>query len=71
MSPSAVEPQAIADTQTTIFADRLSVDGVKARRSKAPKLNGGIAAYAISDMFKSSVRKNLADTQAGKYEIEG
>ena len=57
MSPSAIEPQAIADTQTIILADRLGVNGVEARRSRAPKLNGGIAAYASSDMFKSPVRK--------------
>ena len=56
--PSAIEvpePQAISDTQTVTFADRLSVDGVSARRSKAPKMNGGIAAHASSDMFKSPV----------------
>ena len=60
MSPSATEPQAIADTQTAIFADRLSVDGVEARRSRAPKLNGGIAAYTSSEMFKSPVRMEYA-----------
>lgn len=71
MSPSAFEPHAIADTQTTNFVDWLSVNGVEARRSKAPKLNGGIAAYASSDMFKSPVRRDSAYIQAGKYGIDG
>ena len=41
------------DTQiATIQTDRLSVNGVSARRSKAAKLNGGIAAHTSSDFFK-------------------
>ena len=59
MAPSAIEPQAIADTQSAIFVDRLSVDGVEARRSRAPKLNGGIAAYTSSQMFKGPVRNGV------------
>ena len=57
MSPSAIEPQAIADTQAAAFVDRLSVNGVETRRLKAPKIGGGIAAHASSDMFKSLVWK--------------
>lgn len=56
--PSAIEVpdvQAVSDTQTATFADRLSVDGVPARRSKAAKMSGGIAAHASSEMFKSQV----------------
>ena len=34
-------------------SDRLSVNGVSARRSKAPKFAGGLAAYTSSDMYKS------------------
>ena len=55
MSPSAIEPQAIADTQAAAFVDRLSVNGVETRRLKAPKFGQGVAAHASSDMFKSLV----------------
>ena len=57
MSPPVIEPQAIADTQAAAFVDRLSVNEVKTRRLKAPKIGGGIAAHASSDMFKSFVWK--------------
>ncbi|KAG8527027.1 uncharacterized protein KY384_008456 [Bacidia gigantensis] len=43
-----------SDTQiATIQSDRLSVNGVAARRSKAPALVAGTAAFTSSDMFKS------------------
>ena len=46
--------QGITDTQiATIKTDRLSINGVSARRSKAPPLSGGVAAHTSSDMFKS------------------
>ena len=57
MSPSAIEPQAIADAQAAALVDRLSVNGVETRRLKAPKIGKGIAAHASSDMFKSLVWK--------------
>lgn len=56
--PSAIDVpdvQAVFDTQAATFADRLSVNGVPARRSKAPKMSGSIAAHVSSDMFKSPV----------------
>ncbi len=43
------------DTQIATFSDKLSVNGVPARRSKGSKMSGGIAAHASSDMFKSPV----------------
>jgi len=46
------------DTQIATLVDRLSVNGVAARRSKAPKIGGGIAAHASSDMFKNPVSLN-------------
>ena len=56
MSPhSALEPQAVTDTQAATIIDRLTVNGVEARRSKAPKISGTLAAHASSEMFKSSV----------------
>ena len=53
--PTALDVQAITDTQIATFSDGLSVNGVAARRSKAPAISGGIAAHASSDMFKSPV----------------
>lgn len=55
-SLSASEVPAATDTQAMILLDHFSVDGVAARRAKAPALSGGVAAYASSDMFKSDVR---------------
>ena len=46
--------QGATDTQiATIKTDRLSINGVSARRSKAPPISGGVAAHTSSDMFKS------------------
>ena len=53
--PAATEPRATMDTQIANIVDKLSVNGVAARRSKAPKMSGGIAAHSSSDMFKSPV----------------
>ncbi|KAL6715752.1 Aromatic/aminoadipate aminotransferase 1 [Lecanora helva] len=51
--PVATDVQGTMDTQAATFSDRLSVNGVPARRSKGPKIGGGIAAHSSSDMFKS------------------
>lgn len=51
--PSALDVRSTTDTQIATFSDKLSVNGVAARRSKAPRIAGGIAAHASSDMFKS------------------
>ena len=53
--PTTLDVQAITDTQIATFFDKLSVNGVAARRSKAPAIAGGIAAHASSDMFRSPV----------------
>ena len=53
--PTAIDLQSISDTQTATFSGPLSVNGVPARRAKNPKVSGGIAAHASSDMFKSPV----------------
>ena len=46
--------QAVTDTQiATIKTDHFSINGVSARRSKAPPLSGGVASHTSSDMFKS------------------
>ena len=49
---SVLGTQSVTDTQTPTISGPLSVNGVAARRSKAPKMPGGIAAHASSDMFK-------------------
>ena len=54
--PSATDMPSISDIQAETFSGPLSVNGVSTRRAKAPKMSGGIAAHASSDMFKSSVR---------------
>lgn len=51
----ATDTQGSMDTQIATFSDKLSVNGVPARRSKGSKISGGIAAHASSDMFKSPV----------------
>lgn len=51
--PTALDVQAATDTQIATFYDKLSVNGVAARRSNAPAISGGLAPYASSDMFKS------------------
>lgn len=53
--PSATEPQAATDTQAATVSDRLSVNGVEARRFKTPRISGAVAAHASSEMFKGPV----------------
>ena len=67
--PTAIEPQYLSDTQPATFSDRLSVDGVPARRAKATKITGGVAAHASSDMFKSPVSQAGIGSRA--TEISG
>ncbi|KAL9123778.1 MAG: hypothetical protein Q9217_006827 [Psora testacea] len=51
---SSLTMQGATDTHiATLQSDRLSVNGVPARRCKAPKLAGGIAAHTSSNMYKS------------------
>ena len=54
--PSAIDVQGVSDNQAVTFSDPLSVNGVFTRRAKAPKMSGGLAAHASSDMFKGPVR---------------
>ncbi|KAL8818221.1 MAG: hypothetical protein Q9191_007988 [Dirinaria sp. TL-2023a] len=53
MAPSVMDPQADTDTQAVTFSDRMSVNGVEARRSKHSPISKAVAAHASSDMFKS------------------
>lgn len=76
--PTATEPQGAMDTQIATFSDKLSVNGVPARRSKGLKFGGGIAAHASSDMFKnpvmtsaSSTAHSFTDKALGIREAEG
>ncbi|KAL8934376.1 MAG: hypothetical protein Q9216_005942 [Gyalolechia sp. 2 TL-2023] len=51
--PSAIDVEAVTDTQAATFIERLSINGVQARRSKNPPVATGLAPYASSDMFKT------------------
>lgn len=49
--PSAIDVQAATDTEAVTFIDGLSINGVSARRNRAPPVSTGLATYASSDMF--------------------
>jgi aromatic amino acid aminotransferase I len=53
--PSAIDIEAVRDTEGIPFPDPLTVNGVAGRRLKAGKLVAGTAAYTSSDFFKSPV----------------
>ncbi|KAL8862787.1 MAG: hypothetical protein Q9178_000729 [Gyalolechia marmorata] len=53
LPPSAFDVEAATDTQAITFIEKFTVNGVSARRSKAPAVSTGLATYASSDMFKS------------------
>ena len=51
--PTAVDTNGfVEDTSSAITLELLTIDTVSARRAKAPKISGGIATYAGSDLFK-------------------
>ena len=56
MAPTAIDTEDVSDTQGIITPDLLTVNGLLARRAKAPKLVAGVAAWTSSDMFKTWVR---------------
>lgn len=51
--PSAIDIEAATDTQAVVVVERLSINGVHTRRSKAPPVSPAVAASGWSDMFKS------------------
>lgn len=78
LTPTALDVRSTTDTQIATFSDKLSVNGVAARRSKAPRMGGGIAAHASSDMFKSpvSIRASVlgegcSDGVIGTWQTKG
>ena len=50
--PSAIDPPAVTDTEVATFVSSNSINGVMARRQKAPALPRGLAPFATSDMYK-------------------
>ncbi|MCJ1378163.1 Aromatic/aminoadipate aminotransferase 1 [Xylographa soralifera] len=50
--PTAIDLQSVTDTQVATISGPLSVNGVPARRNKAPKMDGGLVAASSSEMFK-------------------
>jgi len=53
--PTAIHTNGYEETTSKIMPEPLTVAGVSARRAKAPKISGGIATYAGSEMFKGPV----------------
>lgn len=54
-SPSAVDVTGVSDAQNLSLSGHLTVNGVPARRAKAPAMSGSVAAFVSSDMFKTPV----------------
>jgi aromatic amino acid aminotransferase I / 2-aminoadipate transaminase len=52
--PSPLEPVGLTDTQIAAFQGPLSINGVMARRQKAPNLPTAVAAFVTSDMYKGN-----------------
>lgn len=52
--PSAIDPPTGVDTYATTFIERLTINGVPSRRSKAPAIPTGLAPATSSDVFKGS-----------------
>ncbi|MCJ1477539.1 Aromatic/aminoadipate aminotransferase 1 [Lambiella insularis] len=50
--PTAIDIQSVTDTQVATISGPLSINGVSARRAKAPQIDGGLVARASSEMFK-------------------
>ncbi|KAL8869250.1 MAG: hypothetical protein Q9174_004412, partial [Haloplaca sp. 1 TL-2023] len=50
--PSAIDVESATDTQAATFIERLSINGVPARRKKASAMSTALATYASSEMFK-------------------
>jgi hypothetical protein len=53
--PSAIDVQAITDTESILLPSSLTSQGIAARRAKAGKLVAGTAAFTSSDNFKGPV----------------
>lgn len=57
--PSAIDIEAVRDTEAIVLPNPLTINGVSGRRLKAGKLVAGTAAYTSSDFFKSPVSSVL------------
>lgn len=74
--PTAIDIEAVTDTQAIVLPDPLTINGVSARRAKAGKLVAGTAAFTSSDFFKSSVslsypRSSLLLTLPALWKAQG
>ena len=63
--PTAIDLQSVTDTQVAMISGPLSVNGVSARRNKAPKMDGGLVAASSSEMFKGPVSNGLGIASEG------
>jgi hypothetical protein len=63
--PTAIDVEAVTDTEAFVIPDPLTVNGVSARRAKAGKLIAGVAAATSSDQFKTPVSIPLPNQVLG------
>lgn len=56
--PTAIDinVEGVTDTQAIVMPDPLTMESVAGHRLKTPKMSGGVAAFACSDMWKTPVR---------------
>ncbi|KAI9879971.1 MAG: Aromatic/aminoadipate aminotransferase 1, partial [Pleopsidium flavum] len=67
--PTAIDVDGFIDTTSNIMSEPLTISGVSARRAKAPKILGGIATYAASDMFKGPVVHGKPKAKRWDYRL--
>jgi aromatic amino acid aminotransferase I len=53
--PSAIDVEAVTDTESIVLPTPLTSKSIAARRTKAGKLVAGTAAFTSSDYFKGPV----------------
>lgn len=51
-----IDIEGVTDTQAIVMPDPLTMESVAGHRLKTPKMSGGVAAFASSDMWKTPVR---------------
>lgn len=65
-----IDVEGATDTQAIVMPDPLTMESVAGRRLKTPKMSGGVAAFASSEMWKTPVRDTLT-LQLGNQYING
>lgn len=60
-----IDVEGVTDTQAIVMPDPLTMESVAGHRLKTPKMSGGVAAFASSEMWKTAVR-DTPNLQWGK-----